>query len=107
MKSENLPSEVNQMNNEITNEFETPTYQPLTLEAYKFFIKFAPYVEKNVLKSINKCVHHSPQELQELKAFSKLDKEFLLSKELIEYLNLNGLKNSEINFNCKVNSYSY
>jgi hypothetical protein len=75
-------------------------YEPLTYETYKFFIKFSPYIEKIIMNNINKYILQSPQETQELKAFSKLDSEYKLPSELINYLNIQNLSNYKIYFNC-------
>ncbi len=94
-------------NNESTSENSNPIsndirYQPLSYDTYKFFVKFSPYVEKIILNNINKYILQSPQDLQELKAFSKLDKEYTLCNNLIEYLNLYNQTNHEVTFNSKI-----
>lgn len=84
------------------NKKEHQEYQPLTYETYKFFIKFSPFVEKILTNNINKHILQTNQDLQELKAFSKIDKEYVLSKDLIEYVNLNNLPNYHVHFNSQL-----
>jgi hypothetical protein len=83
------------------NNNEYQEYQPLSYDTYKFFIKFSPYVEKILMNNINKHILQTNQDLQELKAFSKLDKEYVLSKDLIDYVNINSLPNYQVQFNSK------
>ena len=93
-------------NDELANNIESIndiSYQPLSYDTYKFFVKFSPFVEKILLNNINKYILQGPQDLQELKAFSKLEKEFMLSNDLIEYLNMNNFYNHEVFFNSNFN----
>jgi hypothetical protein len=53
------------------------------------------------LNNINKFILQIPQDLQELKAFTKLEKDFTLQNNLIEYLNLNKQRNHDVIFNSK------
>jgi hypothetical protein len=64
-------------------------YQPLSYDAYKFFTKFTPFIEKVIINNINKHYFQTnPIDLQELKAFSKMNNEFKLSDELINQLGI-------------------
>jgi hypothetical protein len=77
-------------------------YEPLTFDSYKFFVKFSPFIEKIILNNVNKHFLQSSNqnELQEMKAFSKMDKEFSLNKELLSYINPSNFQYSDVNFNC-------
>jgi hypothetical protein len=64
-------------------------YQPLSYDAYKFFTKFSPFIEKILINNINKYYfQNNPIDIQELKAFSKMTNEFKLPEELIKELDL-------------------
>lgn len=91
-------------NSENTNEIEKfsqmdLTYQPLSYDSYKFFIKFSPYIEKLLVNNINKG--HLKSNLADLKSFSKLDCDLRIKSELINYLNVNKFNDHKIKFSSK------
>ena len=75
-------------------------YEPLSFESYKFFIKFSPYIEKLLVNNINK--NHIQNNVVDLKSFAKLDSDFIIRKELIDYLNVNNYSDYKIKFTSKI-----
>ena len=78
------------------------TYEPLSFDTYKFFMKFAPVLEKTITNNIEKHLLQSSQnEKIELKQFHKV-KDFILPEELIKELNVNNMPNHRVSFNGKI-----
>lgn len=65
---------------------QTINYQPITYDAYKFFIHIGPYMENVLLNNINKYILQNKSESSEATGFSKLDKDFTFPSELKKYL---------------------
>lgn len=61
-------------------------YQPLTYEAYKFFVHIGPYIENVLLNNINKYILQSKGVVQESTGFSKVSKDFIFPEELLLYV---------------------
>jgi hypothetical protein len=80
-------------------------YQPLSYDAYKFFTKFSPFIEKVIINNINKYnIHNNPIDIQELKAFTKMEKDFKISEELIQEIKFTDYK---VNFTSMIYSSRY
>ena len=73
------------------------SYQPLSFDSYKFFVRFSPYIEKLLVNNINK--HYFKNNTLDMKSFSKLEFDFVLRKELISHLNVAKLIEYQIKFN--------
>jgi hypothetical protein len=79
-------------------------YQPFSYDAYKFFVKSSPYVEKIILNNINKIIRQNVNkgESQETSTgLNKLEKEFIMPNDLLNYININNLPNCDTCFNSK------
>lgn len=62
-------------------------YQPLTYKAYQFFIHIGPYIENILLNNTNKYIRQTKSaQTGETTGMTKLDKEFIFPKELLDYL---------------------
>ena len=84
----NLNKEIPEDNNK--NSTLEAAYQPLSFDAYNFFVKCAPYVEKILLNNINKYILQSQttegNSQPEATGLNKLDKEFIFPEGVLSYL---------------------
>ena len=79
-KNENL---LNEKKIEVSS---VANYQPLTYDAYKFFVHIGPYIENILLNNINKYIlQNTNQKAKEATGMSKLDKEFIFPEDLLSY----------------------
>ena len=84
-KKENINEEAKEEKKEETK-VQTINYQPITYDAYKFFIHIGPYMENVLLNNINKYILQNKSESSEATGFSKLDKDFTFPSDLKKYL---------------------
>jgi len=95
-KIENLLNE-NEKKIEVSS---VANYQPLTYDAYKFFVHIGPYIENILLNNINKYIlQNTNQKAREATGMSKLDKEFIFPEDLLTYIFPNNKSDGvKINF---------
>jgi hypothetical protein len=95
------PSKDNQKSTTTHLSVTSNKYQPLSFETYKFFMKFAPVLEKLITNNINKyTLQSTSNEKVDLKQFLKV-KDFILSEDLLNGLNQNKLQNNQVTFDGK------
>jgi hypothetical protein len=95
--NKNEISKDNQEDNDTNNQQVSNAYQPISFEAYKFFTKFSPFVEKIILNNINKNILKN-QNLQDNNKVNKMDKDFRISEDLLNYVNNSGSQNFSVTF---------
>ena len=80
-------------------------YEPISYDAYKFFTKISPYIEKIIINNINKYnIQNNQIDIQELKAFTKLEKDFKISELLIKEIKVTDYN---VNFISMIISIRY
>ncbi len=87
-KNDNI--NITNINNNISNKkisvSNIGNYQPLTYDAYKFFIHISPYIENILLNNINKYILQKKNAAKELTGMTRLDNNFQFPKDLLNYI---------------------
>ena len=73
-------------------------YQPLTYDAFKFFLHIGPYIENILLNNINKYILQRKGKPSEQTGMTKLDKNFEFPKDLLNYIFPSNTEQIKITF---------